>query len=625
MCLTSFALIFIASSGLASASIQPRILETSPSAFSRDSFDFVVVGGGTSGLVVASRLAENPDIRVGVIEAGKYRPHDPNIDVPQGSGYLGNPDYDWLMRSVPQRGANNRSIPLARGKLVGGSSGINAMVWQRGAREDYDAWSQTIGNDKSWSFDGLLPYFKKTENWTPPTLLFPHQIVTPALEGAHGHGGAIQITYANYFTDVDIPCVTAANQLGLGLNENPDGGNSTGFPLVARSVSPTTGARSYAAPGYFTPNLLKSNLVLLTEAQVTKVNFDKDSGNIKASGVEFLVGDEIYFVEARKEVILAAGSLKTPQLLELSGVGNAKLLSSLGMSSILDLPQVGENLQDHPVCITEFGVREGFTTLDQLRFNATFATEAQEQYNTSHTGPLTYTPSIYGVVPLQDIVNASRARSILGELDNQISSMHLTPLQKVQYKFQQNLVAEGKVGTVGFTVVPVGGIAAPPQPNSSYVSIVAVAMHPFSRGSVHISSRNATQTPAIDVGYLNFDFDADLMVEGLKFNRKWSETAPFSALVQDPIVPAANISSDEDVKSFLRSTVLSHNHALGSTVMAPKALGGVVDSNLKVYGIRNVRVVDAGIIPMMVTGTISSTVYAVAEKAADIIKAEWKL
>ncbi|KAJ7501565.1 alcohol oxidase [Mycena galericulata] len=617
--------------------------ESRAAAFSKESFDFIVVGGGTSGLVVATRLAENPNIRVGVIEAGEYLPNDANINIPQGAGYLRNPSYDWLMSSVPQEGANNRSIYLARGKIVGGSTGINSMaspffscfprrlwfqgqVWQRGAREDYDAWSQVIGNDKTWSFEGLLPYFKKTENWTPPTLKHPGEVVTPALEDVHGRGGAIQVSYDNYFTDIDIPCVTTAGNLGLPLISNPDGGNSTGFPLVARSVSPTQGVRSYSGTGYLTPNLAKPNLYLLTSAQVTKINFNKDhSGQITASGVEFLVGSKTYTAEARKEVILAAGSLKTPQLLELSGVGDSKLISSLGIPSILDLPQVGENLQDQPLCITEFSVREGFTTLDQLRFNATFAAAASAQYNHSHTGPLTYTPSIYGVVPLQSIVNASRLNSLLAELDAQIASTTLTPLQKVQYTFQRNLVAEGKVGTVGFTVVPVGGTAAPPAPNTSYVSVVAVAMHPFSRGSVHISSTNATKMPAIDIGYLKFDFDADLVTEGLKFNRKWSETPPFSNLIQGPTTPAANITSDADVKSFLRNTVAAHNHALGSTVMAPRNLGGVVDSSLKVYGLENVRIVDAGIIPQMITGAISATVYAVAEKASDIIKEAWNL
>ncbi|KAJ6516557.1 hypothetical protein C8R47DRAFT_961254, partial [Mycena vitilis] len=584
------------------------------SAFAYDSFDFIVVGGGTSGLVVASRLAENPAIRVGIIEAGKYRPHDPKIDVPQGSGYLGNPDYDWLMSSVPQRGAVQFHLPENSGKLVGGSSSINAMVWQRGAREDYDAWSQTIGNDKSWS--GLLPYFKKTENWTPPTLRLPNNHISPrgspwarwrSDPGSSGQT-AISISYANYLTDVDIPCVTAANQLGLALNDNPDGGNSTGFPLVARSVSPTTGARSYAAPGYFTPDLEKSNLVLLTEAQVTRVNFVKGSGKTRASGVDFLVGDKICSVAAKEVILAAAGSLKTPQLLELSGVGNAKLLSSLGISSVLDLPQVGENLQVSvfSVGLDSFGINPDARITLFVLLNSEFA-RGLRTWVRNHFDEISILVDY--PVPLQDIVNASRAHSLLAGLDNQISSMHLTPLQKAQYKFQKNLVAEGKVGTVGFTVVPVGGIAAPPQPKWSYVSIVAVAMHPFSRGSVYINSRNATQMPAIDVGYLNFDFVIIIRVEGLKFNHKWSETAPFSVLVQNPIVPAANISSDDDVKRQVRRPsfgcvlLIGHHHGVG-----------IVNSDLKVYGIENVRVVDAGIIPMMVTGTISSTVYAVAEK-----------
>ncbi|KAJ7443727.1 alcohol oxidase [Mycena latifolia] len=577
--------LFLTASGLVSATVGPRMLgelpmpplspsplfypifdtastDSSAQAFAEDHFDFVIVGGGTAGLTVASRLAENPNVRVGVIEAGMYRPNDTAID---------------------QEGANNRSMYLARGKLVGGSSGINGLAWRRAAADDYDAWAEII-DDKSWSFNGLLPYFKKSENWTEPTILYPGQALTPALKNSQGSGGPIEVSYNGYLTELDIPIVSAAVNLGWDFNQSPNGGNSAGISPLARDVSPSLGVRFYSAPGYFAPNMQDSNLIVLTGAQATKINFSKIKGQIIASSVDFVVGDQQY---------------TTPQLLEVSGVGNAKLLSSLGIPSILDLPQVGENLQDHPLIAADFNVRPGFGTLDQMRFNSTFAAEAATEYATSRTGPMTYTFSFFAAVPLQSVVPASKARSLLAELDAEIASTKLTPLQQVQYAYQRAAVAAGKIGTIGYSLVASGGLASAPGTNSSYLTLVAAAMQPFSRGSVHINSRNATLMPTIDVGYLKFGFDADIVTAGLKFMSTWTSTAPLSKMISSPNVPTpSQYQSDAALKEY----------------MAPKQIGGVVDGRLKVYGLQNVRIVDAGIFPMLVNAPLQPTVYAIAEK-----------
>ncbi|KAJ7479167.1 alcohol oxidase [Mycena latifolia] len=616
---------FLAASGLASATVQRRILASDAQAFAQDSFDFVIVGGGTGGLTVASRLAENPNIRVGVIEAGQYRPNDTTIDTPNAQGYIGNPDYDWGFTSTLQEGLNNRSMYLARGKLVGGSSSINGLAWRRAAADDYDAWSEII-DDKSWSFNSLLPYFKKSENWTAPTILYPGQVISPALKGSQGSGGPIQVSYDNYLTDLDIPLVSSAVNLGWGFNQDPNGGNSTGISPLARDVSPSLGVRFYSTPGYFTPNVQDANLVVLTGAQATKINFSKIKGQLIASSVNFVVGDKQYSVKASKEIILSAGALKTPQLLEVSGVGNAKLLSSLGIPSILDIPQVGENLQDHPLISADFNVRPGFQTLDQLRFNSTFAAEAATEYATKRTGPMSYTFSFFATVPLQSVVSASQARSLIAKLDAEIASTKLTPLQKVQYAHQRAAFAEGKIGTVGYSLVASGGLASTPGANSSYLTLVAATMQPFSRGSVHINSANATKAPTIDVGYLKSGFDTDVVTAGLKFMGKWTSTAPLSKMISGPNAPAAaQYQNDAELTQYVRDSLIAFNHLAGTTPMAPKEIGGVVDSHLKVYGLQNVRIVDAGIFPMLVTAPLQPTVYGIAEKAADMIKAAWKL
>ncbi|KAJ7493964.1 alcohol oxidase [Mycena latifolia] len=606
----------LAASKLASGTVLPRMLDSNAQSFSETAFDFVVVGGGTAGITVASRLAENPNIKVGVIEAGEYRPNDTTIDVPNSQGYIGNPDYDWGFTSTLQEGLNNRPMYLARGKLVGGSSGINGLAWRRGAADDYDAWSDVIA-DKSWSFNSLLPYFKKSENWTAPTILYPGQSISPALKASQGSGGPIQVSYNNYLTDLDIPLVSSAVNCGWGFNQSPNGGNSSGISPLARDVSPSLGVRFYAAPGYFAPDMQESNLIVLTGAQATKINFAKVKGQIIASSVDFVVGGQQYTVQASKE---------TPQLLEVSGVGNATLLASHGIPSILDLPSIGENLQDHPLIANDFNVRPGFKTLDQLRINSTFATEAETEYATSRKGPMTYTFSFFAAVPLQSVVTASQATSLLAKLDSEIAATKLTPLQKVQYAHQRAAFAAGELGTVGYSLVASGGLASTPGANSSYLTLVAAAMQPFSRGSVHINSANATVAPTIDVGYLKFDFDADVVTAGLKFTEKWTSTAPLSEIISGPNVPsAAQYQSDTDLKEYVRDSLIAFNHLAGTTAMAPKEIGGVVDSHLMVYGLQNVRVVDAGIFPMLVTAPLQPTVYAIAEKAADMIKSAWKL
>ncbi|EEB95720.1 hypothetical protein MPER_05267 [Moniliophthora perniciosa FA553] len=205
----------------------------------------------------------------------------------------------------------------------------------------------------------------------------------------------------------------AIQNIGLPLNYNPDDGNSTGFPLLARNVDPLKGIRSYTGPQYFAPHSQDPNLVFLTGAQVTKINFEiSTDGSIVASGVDFSFNGVNYTVNATREVILAAGAIKSPQLLELSGVGDAELLTSLGITPVLDLPQVGENLQDHPLVITEYRLRDGVVTLDELRNNVTYANEALAQYEESRTGPYTFTPLIYGVVPLRSITNDSYMESL---------------------------------------------------------------------------------------------------------------------------------------------------------------------------------------------------------------------
>ncbi|KAI0061339.1 alcohol oxidase [Artomyces pyxidatus] len=611
----------------------PASTGTDAASFAKTKFDFVVVGGGTAGLVFAYRLSENPKVSVGVIEAGQYRPDDPLIGTPTAGNLLGNadigtllgnPTYDWMFQSVPQTALNGLVIDYPRGKVVGGSSAINSMIWQRASDVDYDNWNTVFQNGPGWSAQGLEPYFKRVESWTEPELLFPGQQRDPALANEHGTNGPISVSYDTFLTDIEVPSVAAANSIGIPTNSNPDGGNETFIALTARSVDPKTGLRSYAGNAYYQTAIGRPNLKLLSQAVVSKINFSKSGkSGIVATGVNYIVGGKTYTVNVEKEVILAAGSLKTPQILELSGVGNKTILSNLGIDVVLDFPQIGENLQDHPVTLLDFKVKDDVLTLDRLNYNQTYSFEQQVLYNTSASGAMSYTEAVVGPLPLQKTVDSSTFDAMFSNLTATLATQQQTPIQKVQYAALESMVKSGAVGWFELTVVPSGGVASTAANGSNYLTSVAIELHPFGRGYVHINSTDPTVQPVIDPKFLEIPWDAEVLVHGSQWVRKWMQSEPIAGLLEGEITPSLNVQSDEEWDAYVRTAVRTTNHPLGTTAMASRALGGVVDPNLKVYGLANVRVVDAGIIPMTIGVAIQSTIYAMAEKAADLVKSTY--
>ncbi|KAJ7493611.1 alcohol oxidase [Mycena latifolia] len=606
-------------------------LETTAELFSQREFDFIVVGGGTSGIVAATRLSEDPNVVVGIIEAGQYRPDDPVIEIPNSwaapsvtTGLLGNPTYDWGFVSIPQPGLNGKPVPYPRGRVVGGSSAINSMIWQRGAREEYDLWSTSFGNGaENWTFAGMLPYFKKVETWSPPPAsptIFP--LNSSDIAAAHGTNGPLKISYNNYLTDVDGPSVQAAHVLGVPLNSNPDLGNRAGFSPVARNVDQATGLRRYAGNSYYKPNAQRQNLVLLTGAQATKILFGKTKA---ATGVQYIVNGTTYTAHVKKELILAAGSLKTAPLLELSGVGNKDLLHGLGIPCVLDLPAIGENLQDHPIMVSDYKLKASTITLDTLGNNVTFLLQQRSIFNASGQGALSFTPAALGPTPIQTLFGKDATTAMIDSLKTSLHGMTQSALTKVQHHAQLKLLQAGEVPFLELVVVPSGGVAGTPAPNTSYVSIAVMEVHPFGRGSVHINTTDPLASPVIDPRYFEVPFDAELLIKAAQWTREWMLTGPMAELVEAFDQPSASVNSTAAWDSYVRAHVQSTNHPMGSTPMAPQSMGGVVDPQLKVYGLANVRIIDAGIFPFTISVPLQPTVYAIAEKAADMIKAAWRL
>ncbi|KAJ7464023.1 alcohol oxidase [Mycena latifolia] len=587
--------------------------------FANQQFDFIVVGGGTAGLVVAARLTEDPKITVGIIEAGQYRPNDPLIEIPQSiaapsnpnsTALIGNPTYDWGLLSTPQPGLNGKSIPLPRqvGKVVGGSSAINFMVWQRGAQKEYDLWST------------------KAETWVAPPaspVLLPGN-TSSRLAKAHGANGPLAISYNNFLTTVDQPLVRAGIELGLKANFNPDLGDPIGFSSTARSVDYAKGIRTYATNSYYTPNAHRKNLVLLTGAQVTKVVFDTKTGII-AKAVEYTANSKTYTVHVIKEVILSAGTLKTPQILELSGVGDKVLLAKHDIPLVLDLPGVGENLKDHPFSGADFKLKPGAITLDNLCFNSSFKIEEQELYNSSRRGILSYTIPIAAPLTLQSLIGHDETNQLLRSLTQSLNNISQSPLQKVQSQAQIDLLKGGDVPFLNMIVYPVGGLISSPAAHTSYVTMVAVEVHPFSRGSVHINSSDPLVRPTIDPHFLEIPFDAQILVKAQQFTQRWMLSKALRGQVESLNEPSSAVKSDAEWESFVRTHTQPLNHPVGTTAMAPRSMGGVVDSQLKVHGLENVRVVDASIMPSTISVPIQQTVYAIAEQGADMIKKSWNI
>ncbi|KAJ8463962.1 hypothetical protein ONZ45_g17399 [Pleurotus djamor] len=557
------------------------------------------------------RLSEVANVTVGVIEAGHFAPNEPLINTPFLFGrILGNPEFDWNFASVPQEKLNNRSIGVPRGKTLGGSSAVNFMVFNRGSQEDYDAW-KLLGNP-GWDWKGLLPYFRKSETVTPgePDVL---------------PGGSIP-------PGVNIQSVGASGPLPVGFNTNKtfllpeiakpyatafehDSGNATGTYQTPRTVD-TAGQRSYAASAYFVPIQKRPNLLVLTRAQVaTKITFKKkDHSPWVATGVEIRCNGMTFSIRANKEVILAAGSINTPALLEHSGIGQKNILKKLGIPVIIDLQGVGENLQDHNLIGSDFLLKENSPlTWDIIVNNATFNDEQLALYAQTGTGIYAATSAILTFAPLQTLVTAGNFSQIIKQLDHDALRLIRSPLSAAQFLIQRSMLTRGRVAHVEFGMVPGGPLVTTRLPGRSYISISALSSHPFSRGSTHITSSDPLVAPVIDPNYFDFAFDQQVMQIGLQTIRKVTETEPLASMVEAPSTPPTNASTD-GFFSFTKEATGSVFHPCGTATLAPQALGGVVNTHLLVYETSNLRIVDASVFPLIFAAHLQATVYAVAEK-----------
>jgi choline dehydrogenase len=509
-------------------------------------YDYVVVGAGSGGCVVAGRLSEDPDVRVCLIEAGSENSTDPTR-IPSAAGVLQQSEYDWDYDTCEEPFCGGRRMYLPRGKVLGGTSVLNGMVYARGNPADYDGWRQP-----GWSYRELLPYFKRAED------------NERGESEHHGTGGPLAVSDGWYRSPAMTALVEAAIEAGFPANPDVSGPAQEGFGFY--QITGRAGERCSAATAYLRPAIARPNLAVETRLLVERVFFEGG----RAAGVWARSNGERFQIRATREVILAAGSYNSPQLLMLSGVGPADSLRTAGIPVVADLPMVGQNLQDHPQCWLVF--------THSLPVSLSIVGDPQHvrQYELDRTGPLSSNgPEAGGFV-----------------------RTGLSPEPDVQFHAFAGALVENRLtiaGLHGFSMAP---------------CVLATR----SRGNVALISNDAGNKPLIRHNYFADGADLDAMVAGLRIGleiTRQNALIPFTETSYQ--IPPSD--SDADLRAYARRHTQTCFHPAGTC-----AMGEVVDADLRVIGIDGLRVVDASVMPTLVRGNTNGPIIAIAERAADLIR-----
>jgi choline dehydrogenase len=524
-------------------------------------FDYIIVGAGSAGCVLANRLTASGRHRVLLVEAGPAD-RNPWIHIPIGYAKLfTSAKVNWLYQTEPEPELNNRQVIQPRGKVLGGSSSINGLVYIRGQKEDFDVWRQ-LGN-VGWSWDDVLPYFKKAEAQQQR-----------AADDYHGCDGPLSVSDQSETHELCEAFIEAGQQIGIPRNDDFNGASQEGigyFQMTSRN-----GRRCSTAVGYLRPARTRANLTVVTDALTTRIVFEGDA----ATGIAFTCNGEAMVARAEGEVILASGAINSPQLLQLSGVGPASLLRGFGIEPVRDMPAVGAHLQDH------FQTRMVFRCNKKITLNDIMASPLRQvgmglKYALQRKGPLT--------------VSAGYAGAFL-RTDRRLA----TPDVQVHF--------------LTFSTTKMGEKL---HPFSAFTATIC-QLRPESRGTVTIKSADPGAAPAIRVNYLATENDRNTMIAGLKMLRRISQAPAMAALIESEFDPGPACQSDADWLAFIRERGGTIYHPTCSCKMGDAA-NSVVDARLRVHGLRRLRVVDGSVMPNVVSGNTNAAVIMIAEKGADMI------
>ncbi|CAG8933952.1 unnamed protein product [Penicillium salamii] len=598
--------------------------------FTRTTFDYVICGGGTAGLTIASRLSENPAVTVGVIEAGKYRIGDPLVDTPAAfSQMLEHPDYDWCMYTTPQEGNNGRVQHIPRGKVLGGSSAINYMMYVRGSLQDYDDWAELVG-DEGWSAETMQGYMRKHQTLEPVDPAITDRSTMPLVGHFHGTSGPVRTGFNDTLMPVENEIIKACEEVTGIPNKpaDPWSGDHIGFYHTLGSVvrsGPNKGKRSYAARGYYEAHrATRPNLKVLCEALVNRVVLD----GTRATGVSFTHNEVEYQVSGRREIIVSGGTIKSPQILELSGIGNPDVLKAAGVECKVANTGVGANVQDHAITLATFDVNPGVVTLDTFAQVPDAMAAAAKQYETEQGGPLSCIASMQGFFPAKKVLSEAELEEVVQSIRDvkPTSAFHEKQLAQIIAHIQSDHSANLQLVTVPATMEPEGiehqSKLLPPRSadKPTGLTLAMCLQYPVARGSIHIGSADPTKSPNINPNYGGHAADVSLLAAMLRWGDKVGENKNLKPSIMRRSVPEASINlQDLDTgRKAVHDLVAGEYHICGSV-----AMGDALDSRLRVKGVEGLRVADASVFPNNVSGNIVSSVYAVAEKAADLIREDW--
>ncbi|EXJ92851.1 hypothetical protein A1O3_01405 [Capronia epimyces CBS 606.96] len=626
--------------GVNGANGSPKSAHVSVEEFiAQESYDYLICGGGVTGLTVAARLTENPDVTVGVIEAGKNRLGDFLVDTPAlFTQMLGNKEYDWCFKTVPQAGNQNKVHHVPRGRALGGSSAINYLMYVRGSDQDYNDWAE-LADDPSWSWANVKQYMRKHQTLEPIDERITDRTSIPFVEENHGTSGPVRTSFNDTWFPLEDDVAKAAEQ-AAGFDKKPVdpwSGDHIGFyrglGTVART-GPLKGKRSYAARGYFQANEHRPNLRVITESLVSRVVLDN---NKTATGVEFIHDGQKHRVQAKREVLLAGGAINTPQILELSGIGDPTVLQAAGIECLVDLPSVGNNYQDHVAAFACYELAPGLMGGDSI-YKPEVLAAAQKALAETQGGPLTGIQAVQGFLPCSLFLEEGEMDEIIASITKSQASASTTPFQKKQWDQVIAHIRNPRSANLQFVFITVSadfdnGVPDqaklfPPQQDTSGatpdgITLCVCLQYPVARGHVHIKSADPTAYPEVDPGYLSHEADVAVLAAGIKFLETVAHAPALEGKLGARVKPDPrtfpSLDTPETRRASVRDTCLGEYHSCGTC-----AMGDTVDSRLRVRGgVQNLRVIDASILPNNVSGNIISSVYMLAEKAADMIKEDW--